>query len=303
MGEGVEIWRGSVAAWECDVMGHLNVGYYVAKAMEGLVCLAAELGMPRAFAADALSTVVVRDQHIRFLREARAGAPLSMTGGVLEIGDSEARLSMVLRHHDGEIAATFQTVVAHVTAHEARPFPWPARVLKMVEALRVETPPTAGPRSVGVEPVQPSASLERADALGLQRLAMGAIGAGDCDVFGRVRTEMMMARISEGMPHVVAGGWSDGADGGPRLGGAALEYRLVHLAWPRAGDRLTLRSGFSAADPRFRRIVHWLLDPASGRPWGVAEVVSVALDLDARKMVVLGDEALAGYPVVRGLTL
>ena len=46
LGEGVEVWRGSVATWECDAMGHLNVGFYVAKSMEGLVGLAAELGMP-----------------------------------------------------------------------------------------------------------------------------------------------------------------------------------------------------------------------------------------------------------------
>ena len=78
----VEVWRGSVATWECDAMGHLNVGFYVAKSMEGLAGLAAELGMPDAFAADARATLIVREQHIRFLREARPDAPLVMTGGV-----------------------------------------------------------------------------------------------------------------------------------------------------------------------------------------------------------------------------
>ena len=42
----VEVWRGGVASWECDQMGHLNVGFYVAKSMQGLAGLAAELGMP-----------------------------------------------------------------------------------------------------------------------------------------------------------------------------------------------------------------------------------------------------------------
>ena len=35
---------------------------------------------------------MIREQHIRFLREAHAGAALHMTGGVLEIGPDEARL-------------------------------------------------------------------------------------------------------------------------------------------------------------------------------------------------------------------
>ena len=305
MGEGVEIWRGSVAAWECDIMGHLNVGFYVARAMEGLTGLAAELGMPRAFSADALSTLVVRDQHIRFIKEAHAGAALSMTGGVLEMDESGARLSLVMRHHNGDVAASFQTVVAHVTAREARPFPWPARVLERAAALRVETPPNAGPRSLSLEPIEPAASLERAQALGLKRLAAGAIGPADCDAFGRMRAERFMNRLSDGVPHLFAAGRPGAAAPGPRIGGAALEYRLVHLAWPRAGDRVELRSGFSGTDAKVRRLIHWLLDPTSGRPWGVAEAVLVSLDLDARKIHVLDDAALAAVQaqVVAGLTL
>jgi len=82
---GIEIWRGGVNTWECDEMGHMNVRFYVARAMEGLVGLAAALGLPHAFAAHAGATLLVREQHIRFLREARAGAALHMTGGVVVV--------------------------------------------------------------------------------------------------------------------------------------------------------------------------------------------------------------------------
>src|SRR5688572_11337429 len=99
-------------------MGHLNVGFYVAKSMEALTVLAAELGLPQAFAPTAHATLIVREQYIRFLREARMNTPLSMTGGVLAIGQEDARLLFVLRHPTGEMAATFQTVVVHATARE-----------------------------------------------------------------------------------------------------------------------------------------------------------------------------------------
>ena len=46
----VEVWRGGVATRGCDQMGHLNVGFYVAESMQALAGLAAELGLPRAFA-------------------------------------------------------------------------------------------------------------------------------------------------------------------------------------------------------------------------------------------------------------
>ena len=296
MGEAVEVWRGGVATWECDAMGHLNVGFYVAKAMEGLAGLAAELGMPHAFAADARATLIVREQHIRFLREARPNAPLTMTGGVIEMAESEARLLLLLRHASGEIAASFQTLVSHATAQEGRAFPWPQRVLNRAAALTVAVPREAAPRSIGLDPVESRASLARADELGLPRTGLGVVRAADCDVFGRLRTEEVMARISSGIPHIV---------GATRAGGAALEYRLLSLEWPRAGDRVELRSGASGGDARFRRWTHWLVDPDNGRAWASAEAIAVSFDLETRKIVTLSDEALAEADarVIEGLTL
>ena len=305
LGEAVEVWRGSVAMWECDAMGHLNVSFYVARSMEGLIGLAAEFGMRGAFAADARATLVVREQHIRFLREARPNAPLIMTAGVVDMGETEARLLFLLRHRSGELAASFQTVVAHATARDARPFPWPRRVLDRAKALTIEVPPEAAPRSIGLDPVISQASLAKAEALGIPRTALGAVREADCDVFGRMRTEQMMARISAAIPHVFDGKRPGSQDPAKPVGGAALEYRLIHLDWPRAGDRVELRSGASGGDAKVRRITHWLLDPDTGRAWGVAEAIAVSFDLETRKIITLSAEALAEAEarVIEGLTL
>ena len=90
-----------------------------------------------------------------------------------------------------------------------------------------------------------------------------------------------------------------------KAGGAALEYRLIYLAWPRAGDRLEIRSGAGGGDARFRKLVHWIVNPATGEPWGVAENISVSFDLETRKLITLGDEALAlaNASAIEGLTL
>lgn len=289
----VEVWRGGVASWECDQMGHLNVGFYVAKSMQALAGLAAELGMPGAFAPAAEATLLVREQHIRFIREARPGAPLHMTGGVVAMGEDEARLMLLMHHQSGELAASFQTVVAHVTARDGRPFPWSARLRARAEALSVEVPEKAAPRSIGLAPIETQAGLARANELGLIRTGLGVIDAGDCDAFGRMRTETFMHRLSDGIPHFFAGRRPGAADTGRKVGGAALEYRLIHHAWPRAGDRVELRSGSAGGDPRFRRLVHWLLDPATGRPWGSAEAIAVSFDLETRKLITLSDEEFA----------
>lgn len=307
---GVEIWRGGVNTWECDEMGHMNVRFYLTRAMEGLTGLAALLGLPHAFTPGAGATLLVRDQHIRFLRECHAGGALHMTGGVIEIGEDEARLLQLLIHSKtGEIAATFQTTVAHVTPSEARAFPWPRRTLELAESLKVEVPKEAQARSIVLGPVQSQASLQRADELGLMRIALGAIGRADVDTFGRMAVEQFIGRVSDGIPGFVGGFRDTVAQKAPerpgRIGGAVLEYRLVFLEWPRAGDRVEIRSGLAGIDARTQRLVHWLVDPDSGKAWGTSEAIAITFDLDARKIVPISDAAQADLAahVTQGLTL
>lgn len=295
----IEVWGGGVNTWECDEMGHLNVRFWVAKSFEGLAGLAAQLGMPRAFTAGAESTLVVREQHIRFLREARAGAGLIMAGGVVEIGETDARLLLVIRHLSGEPAATFQVVVSHVTSTDLRPFPWPARIREAAQALKVEVPAFAAARGLDLAPVVPMASHAKALELNLTRIGMGVIQPTECDVFGRMRGEMFIGRVSDGVNRLF-GETRPGPEPLPgeaakNVGGAVLEYRVLHLDWPRAGDSIELRSGFAGVETRTRRVLHWMVDPVSGRAWASAEAVVISFDLDARKVVDIPPAAQAVY--------
>jgi len=307
---GVEIWRGGVNTWDCDEMGHMNVRHYVVRAMEGLAGLAAELGLPHAFSPYANATVVVREQHIRFLREAHAGATLHMLGGVIEISETEAKVLQLLVHTaTGQLAATFQTTIAHVTPREGEAFPWPRVVHERAAALAVEVPEQARARGIDLSPFETTAGLARAEALGLQRIGLGALSPTDCDVFGRMRAEQFIGRVSDGIGSFI-GPFRDTvvahADHKPaRVGGAVLEYRLVQLAWPRAGDRVELRSGLVGTTGSAMRVVHWMLDPTTGKAWGTSEAVAITFDLDARKVAPISDAARAelAKSAVAGLAL
>lgn len=307
---GVEIWRGGVNTWDCDEMGHMNVRHYIVRAMEGLAGLAAELGLPHAFTPYANATLLVKEHHVRFLREAHAGATLHMLGGVIEISDTEARLLQLLVHSaTGELAATFQTTVVHATPREGEVFPWPRITRERAAALMVEVPEKARARSIDLSPFTATASLERAEALGLQRIGLGALSPTECDVFGRMRAEQFIGRVSDGIGGFI-GPFRDviveHADHKPtRFGGAVLEYRLAYLRWPQAGDRVELRSGLIGADPRTMRMAHWMIDPATGLAWGTSEAVAITFDLDARKAVPITPAAQAGLKAfgVEGLGL
>jgi acyl-CoA thioester hydrolase len=307
---GVEIWRGGVNTWDCDEMGHMNVRFYVTRAMEGLAGLAAELGLPHAFTPYANATLLVKDHHIRFLREAHAGAALHMLGGVIEISETEAKVLQLLVHSaTGELAATFQTTVVHATPREGEVFAWPKVTLERAQALKVEVPEKARARSIALDPFTTTACRERADALGLKRIGLGALSPTECDVFGRMRAEQFIGRVSDGIGSFI-GPFRDvivaHADHRPtRFGGAVLEYRLAYLNWPRAGDRVELRSGLMGSDPRTMRMAHWLLDPATGQAWATSEAVAITFDLDARKAVPITEAARAELArfTVAGLAL
>ena len=306
---GLEIWRGGVAPWQCDEMGHMNVRFYLAIAAEGLIGLAAALGLPRAYSPDASSTLLVREHHVRFLKEARPGAGLVMTGGVLSIDDCDATLLQLLFHESGEPAAAIVTRVTHVTPRDLKPFAWTQSTRRLAQELLMPRPDFAAPRGIAGDAVSTMASLQQADAMGLDVTAAGALGPNDCDVFGRMLPEQMLARVYSSVGHLfrksAAAAMATAPDLKDRLGGAAVEYRCLYHAWPQAGDRLQLRSGHRAMTPKSRSVVHWLLDPASGRPWATAEAVSLFLDLKARKSMVLADEVFAAMAVegVAGLGL
>jgi acyl-CoA thioester hydrolase len=106
-----------------------------------------------------------------------------------------------------------------------------------------------------------------------------------------------LGRVSDGVPNLV-GPFREtvvdhAADKPLKVGGAVLEYRVVYLDWPGAGDLFEVRSGVSGVDGRTQKITHWLLDPTTGRAWGAAEAAVVTFDLEKRKMVPISEEAQA----------
>ena len=308
--DGIEVWRGGVNTWECDEMGHMNVRFYVVKAMEGLAGLARHLGMPHAFSAGAAATLLVREHHVRFLKEAHAGAPLHMTARIIDFDEAGAVVHQMLVHtRTNDPCASVITRVVHASPGEGRAFPWPARAVAAAERLKGEVPAFARPRSIPLDPFETRASLERADTLGLYCAGRGAIAARDCDVFGRMGAEQFIGRVSDGVPGLLGTVRSRVADASPdrpkRVGGAVLEYRLVYLDWPLAGDHVEIRSGLAGFDDKTQRMNHWLLDPVSGQPWGTAEAVAVSFDLDKRKIIPIAPdlrEALSAF-VTPGMSL
>lgn len=287
----IEIWRGGVNPWECDEMGHLNVRFYARIASEGVAAMAPLLGLPDAFRPGAASTLAVRGHHIRFIREARSRAALYMTAQLVERDETGAHICFAIHHtSDDAPCATFLTRVEHIANADDRPLPLPPSDLPVEDI-----PDFARPRSVSDAPFETTASLARADELDLITIGAGAITAKDADIHGRMEPEVVIGRVSDGVTRLVTPFRETvigHAEPKPvNVGGAVLEYRLSLFNLPRAGDRFVIRSTVMGCDHRGQHVMHWMLDPTSGKPWAVSQAYVITFDLDARKIIPIAPAA------------
>ena len=306
----IPLWQGSCNQWDCDEMGHMNVRIYVEKQLEGLVAFAHELAMPEAFRQNSPSTIVPVDQHIRFVREVLPGKPISMQGCVLEYGECDAVIYQELRHTDGALAAAFRTRIKHIDTAEGEPFPWTGKTRARMEALKGTTPEEALPRSF--DPEKPGMAVSQITmghvaSVGAPRIGMGAVPPGHCGVHGWMEPSWFIGRLSDMVPNLLYD-WRmrvGTTSGGKRMGAAVLEYRLRYHRFPSAGDRFIAHSSFGGVNGKTHSLVHWVMDPASGKPWATSEVVAITLDLDARKAVAAPPEMLGELERIapRGLSI
>ncbi len=301
------LWLGNANAWECDELGHLNVRAYMAKAMAAAGALADRLGMPYAFNPGAAATLLMREAHLRYHAEVLPGAPLAIEGGVEDACDETLdALFMMKNAASGALAATIRVKFDHVAPKTARRFPFAARTRDALSQWRVDTPEPARPRGVGEGPFA-SFSLHDPMTTALERSGLGRIGPEDCDVFGRMRAEMAIGKVSDSVVHFSRGlpeQWRDHArHGRPKRASAVLEMRVIMRRHPRAGSGFELRSGLISADAKVRRLVHRACDPRTGAALWSMEGVACMMDLDTRRLVRAEGDTLAALKaaVVEGL--
>jgi acyl-CoA thioester hydrolase len=261
--------------------------------------------MPHAFRRGHGAVLLPAHQHVRFLKEVRPGQPIVLRGAVIGVGETTADVYQELVHVEtGEIAAAIRTRLVHLDRWEASVFPWSRRVRTQLDRLVTQVPEAVPARSIdpdGPMGDETAISLQIAQAAGVREIGLGRFGTVEGDINGRVRPEAFMGKVSDSVPNLM-GGWRQAvgaATGVARTGAAVLELRLNYRNWPVPGERWVLCSDIVKVEPRAHTLVHWILDPVSGRPWVTAQAVAVTFDLDQRKAIAAPAEAL---DQLRGLT-
>ncbi|MES1991605.1 MAG: thioesterase family protein [Pseudomonadota bacterium] len=291
MAEMIDVARSSVQTWQTDQMGHMNVQFYLEQATHGLAALAVHLGLgPRFIAAENLK-LFARDHHVRFLREQRPGAPVTIRGGVLTVQDFGLRIYLEMYNTASkEVAATFAVDVElmDIDSHETKPLPPKAKAA--AKALIIELPAHGAPRGLEIYPPRETPTLAEADAIKLVFTWQGEVLADQCDDRGFLMPRHFMGYVSDAIPNLLVQTGGDDRSKNPTVGGAALEYRFHYHAYPKSGDVLTLRSGLKMVGPKTYIWGHWLFDLETGKAVATAEAVAIALDLTTRKAIPIPDD-------------
>lgn len=299
------LYQGSVNTWECDDGGHLNVRFHFERAFVGLAHMARALELPRANTESAGSTLIAQEVHVRFLKEARPGAPLIMHGGVVELGDTDATLCLDMRHHDGAPGTAFTFKVRHVETRGLRSFPWSARSQAAAKRLKTKLPEHAKPRSIDLSKPPAPASRQGAIERGATRIGGALVQPDQCDALGRLRGEHFPGRISDSVPNLLAPYRQAATENGASPAGAVVEARVVFRKFPRAGELIEVHSGIVELGDKTLRLVHWVVDPESGGAWASMEAVALTFDTKTRKAIQPSAEARARIEklVVKGLSV
>lgn len=283
-----EVLRSGVQAWECDRMGHWNVRFYFQKASEGLALFGAALGLaPRSLAERGLG-FVARDQHVRFLRELRPGAPYRVVAGVLDAEPQRLRVYSEIQHVALEApAATLTSELYFAELASREPVPLPEPVLRAAEGQRCELPDHGAPRGLTADPPGPAPVRKDSAGRGMVPAFLGPAPAELCDAAGYLTPAGHMACVSDGIDHYFHRTRGKHVRA---VGGAALEYRYAYRTPARVGDVVEVYSALKAIGPKIKHLCHHLFDATTGDAIATSEAIAVNFDLEARRAVPLSEE-------------
>jgi len=131
-------YRGVVHPWHCDMMGHMNVVWYVSKFDEASWQIASMLGLTSSYFLKKHMGIAAVQQNITYKSEIVAGSTLTVRSGVLEIKDKVMRLVHEMRNDTtGEVAAVMVMTVVHFDTKKRKSCPFPKDILKRCTNLIV----------------------------------------------------------------------------------------------------------------------------------------------------------------------
>lgn len=142
-----------IADW-IDYNGHLNMAYYNVIFDRGLDQAFDVMGIGASYARDRKLTIYTAEAHVCYVRELHLGDRVTVSFQILDHDAKRVHGYQEIRHADGWLAATSETMSLHIDMAGPKVAPFPPDVMPKVEALAaihaaLPAPERAG-RSIGI---------------------------------------------------------------------------------------------------------------------------------------------------------
>lgn len=279
-------------------MGHMNVRFYLGKAQQGLAHVGHWVGLGPEVLRERDEALVIRQQHIRYLRELHAGADLSIEAGIAYVEDrSFSVFQEILPLATSGVSATLTSTLTLEGALRNDAHEIPATSKELMAACKTEVPDYAKPRSFEFDVLIPVEDEAEALVRGHLNVSQATIKRAQVDGQGYLYPDEFIGHISDGIGNLF-GMMTKNDDGiferTEKVGGAALEYRFDYYTYPRVGDLLTVLSAPVELSEKVYKLRHLICNPATGAVYAKAESVHCSFDLELRKAIPVPDRLRRG---------
>ncbi len=137
-----------------DYNGHLNMAYYNVLFDRGAEEVLDLLGIGSAYAAERGHTIYTSEIHVCYVRELHLGSRVKVSFQLLDSDEKRLHAYQEIRHADGWLAATSESMSLHVNMDGPRVAPFPDDAAAKVAAFqaahrRLPRPERAG-RTIGI---------------------------------------------------------------------------------------------------------------------------------------------------------
>lgn len=279
---------------EIDELGHMNVRFYLKKALAATDALAERVGLSASALADLGCVLDLEDVYTRHWAEQMQGAKLAVRGGVHEVQSDGLRFYHELVNPErDEVAATFVHGLKLRAAGGRALCPLPENVAERAGAAHVSIPEHGRPRTIDLDVRPPQVGLDVLRERDLAMRKVREVGAAECDAEGDYLPAGFQELFWAGEPAVPRKNesWLIDLEGGGKMGWATLESRGVLLELPRVGTRI---QSFGAeveigAKTSFRH--HWCYAVDTGQLLATSSIVNLAFDIVARRAIAIPDHA------------
>lgn len=191
----IETYRGTVAAWECDHYGHMNVQHYMGRISDAAGTLLHAIGLGAEDSKRLRLGFAALHQEIDYRRELLAGDPIVMQSGVAEAAGKKIRFRhRLLNAETGEVSMTASVFGVFLHLDQRRATAMPAEVEARAQAMAIG--------DADILPDGPVVILGPLNApVASQR---SCVNPWECDRMGHLNVQFYLARATDAEAHLLA---------------------------------------------------------------------------------------------------